>query len=188
MRARFIIISFLIFTLFLLGCSKAQTSKAVSEDPFERVYNLDPQRKFIHTQIKDVQFDDLVTGKTIHLDQLSDKVVIIESFSVGCPACAEGIKLYNYIYDKYGDNIQIVYVNINPSDTKEDILNIKQKYNGRDWIWVKYSPALQDFSSSLKIYGNEITYIVKNNTIEYADSYSVPLSRIENALKEILAT
>jgi len=187
MKARFIIISFLIFTLFLLGCNKAQTSQAVSQDPFEKVYNLDPQRKFIGTQIKDVHFSDIIKGKTINFDQLSDKIVIIESFSVGCPACAEGIKQYNQIYDKYGSRIQIIYVNIDPSDTEQDIQNIKQKYNGRDWIWVKYSPALQDFLSSFKINGNEITYIIKDNTVEYADSYAVPLSRIENTLERLLA-
>lgn len=186
MRTRFNLTLFFIFNLFLVACSKTQTN--VSQDPFEKVYNLDPQRKFIDTQIKDVHFDDLVTGKTIHFDQLSDKIVIIESFSVGCPACAAGIRQYNEIYDKYGDDVQIIYLNINPSDSEQDILDIKQKYNGRDWIWVKYSLVLQDFLSSLKINGNEITYIVKNNTIEYADSYAVPFSRIENALKEILAT
>ena len=103
-----------------------------------------------------------------------------------CPACVEGIKNYNYIYDKYGEKVQIVYLNINPADTAEDIINIKQRFNGRDWIWVKYSPEIKDFLLKYDIIGNDITYIVKDGKIVYADSLVAPISRIENVLIKVI--
>ena len=162
------------------------SGKVISEDPVERIYNLDPQRKYIGKVLSDLEFEDVVSGKTIKLSDLSDKVIIMESFSVGCPACAEGIKNYNQIYDTYGDEVQIIYLNINPADSSEDILNIKQRFNGRDWIWVKYSPKIDGFYSEYGINGNDITYMIKNNIIQYADGLSAPLSRIENNLKMVL--
>lgn len=163
------------------------SGKVISEDPVERIYNLDPQRKYIGKVLSDLEFEDVVSGKTIKLSDLSDKVIIMESFSVGCPACAEGIKNYNQIYDTYGDKVQIIYLNINPADSSEDILNIKQRFNGRDWIWVKYSPKIDGFYSEYGINGNDITYMIKNNIIQYADGLSAPLSRIENNLKVLLS-
>lgn len=161
--------------------------KVISEDPIERIYNLDPQRKYIGKVLSDLEFEEVVSGKTIKLSDLSDKVIIMESFSVGCPACAEGIKNYNQIYDTYGDKVQIIYLNINPAESSEDILNIKQRFNGRDWIWVKYSPKIDGFYSEYGINGNDITYMIKNNIIQYADGLSAPLSRIENNLKVLLS-
>jgi len=163
------------------------SGKVISEDPVERIYNLDPQRKYIGKVLSDLEFEDVVSGKTIKLSDLSDKVIIMESFSVGCPACAEGIKNYNQIYDTYGDKVQIIYLNINPADSSEDILNIKQRFNGRDWIWVKYSPKIDGFYSEYGINGNDITYMIKNNIIQYADGLSAPLSRIGNNLKVLLS-
>jgi len=164
-----------------------QISGVTTENPVERIYNLDPQRKYIGKVVSDFEFEDLVSGEIIKLSSLSDKVIIIESFSVGCPACAEGIKNYNQVYDKYGDKVQIIYLDINPADTEQDILNIKNKYSGRNWIWVKYSPKLDSFFSEYRIGGNDITYMIKDNTIKYADSLAAPLGRIENSLKVLLS-
>jgi len=155
-------------------------------DPVERLYNLDPQRQFIGANVDNVELRDIITGKNVNLDDFSDKVVVIESFSVGCPACAEGIKLFSQIYDKYGSNVVIVYVDINPADTEQDILNIKRKYDGKDWVWIKYASELQGFLSKYGIEGNDITYIIKNNKIEYADSLSAPFSRIDKAVGSLI--
>lgn len=179
----------ILLTLGLASCVKnnsAPTAKATNDNALERIYNIDPYRQYIGTQLENHAFTDIMTGKSFQLKDFSDKVIIFESFSVGCPACAEGIRNYNQIYDEYGNKVQIIYLNINPSDTEQDIRNIKQKYNGRDWLWVKFSPEIKDFLLKYNIVGNDITYIVKDSKVVYADSLSAPISRIENALVKVV--
>lgn len=186
-----LIIVILSTLLFVSSCntkSSSATSKTVS-DPLEKIYNSDPQRRFIGQTIveTDLPLKDIITGKTYTLNDLKGKPTIIETFSVGCPACAEGIKNYNYIYDKYKDKISIIYLNINPSDTADDILKIKEQYNGRDWIWVKFEGHLTQFLEKYDLIGNDKTLILdKGGTIAYADSLSAPVSRIENALIKVI--
>lgn len=190
MKNKYLLIFFAVIALFLLGCSTTSktipTSKATTQDTIERIYNSDPYRQYIGTQLENYKFTDIITGNTFEIKDFANKVMIFESFSVGCPACAEGIRNYNQIYDKYGKNVQIIYLNINPADTEQAILNIKQKYNGRDWIWVKFSPEIKDFLLKYDIVGNDITYIVKDNKIVYADSLLVPVSRIENSIIKVI--
>ena len=162
------------------------TSKTINQDPIERIYNADPYRQYIGTEVENHKFTDIITGNAFEIKDFANKLIIFESFSVGCPACAEGIRNYNQIYDKYGKNAQIIYLNINPADTEQDIKNIKQKYNGRDWIWVKFSPEIKDFLLKYDIVGNDITYIVKDSKIVYADSLSAPVSRIENSIIKVI--
>ena len=191
-KRTFIIIPLLAVLLFVIGqlVTRANRSGSVARppvDPVERIYELDPARKMIGTRVDNFAFADLVSGKTVRLSELADKIVIFEGFSVGCPACAAGIEKYNQIYDKYAPRVQIVYLNLNPADTALDIFDIKTNYQGRDWIWVKNSPELAAFLGRYKIVDNEMTYILKNNEIVYADSLSAPIERIENALRQALA-
>lgn len=76
----------------LAGCQgKKDVTDTAVNDPTERLYDLDPQRQFIGANVDPVEFNDLITGQTFRLSDLSDKIIIFESFSVGCPACAEGL-------------------------------------------------------------------------------------------------
>jgi len=183
-------ITFVIFVIILLfglaSYYNITTSKTINQDPIERIYNADPYRQYIGTEVENHKFTDIITGNAFEIKDFANKLIIFESFSVGCPACAEGIRNYNQIYDKYGKNAQIIYLNINPADTEQDIKNIKQKYNGRDWIWVKFSPEIKDFLLKYDIVGNDITYIVKDSKIVYADSLSAPVSRIENSIIKVI--
>ena len=174
--------------LVVAGCtSTAKTTQTNKVDAAERIYNLDPQRKLIGQSVDDLHFKDILSGKTFHLDSdFKDRVVIIETFSIGCPACAEGINNYNKLYDKYGDDIQIIYMDINELDTKEAILDIKDQFNGRDWIWLDVQGSLLPFFDKFNIYANEQTFIINEGVIAYADSFKVPLSRIENVLNTLV--
>lgn len=181
----------LIVVVLIVGQGIVRTNRAAPSrllgDPIARIYESDPARKMIGTTVADFAFDDLVSRRKVQLTELKDKVVVIESFSVGCPACAEGIKKYNQIYDRYAPQVQIVYLNISPADTALDIFDIKVNYRGRDWIWVKHSPEMAQFLLRYKLIENDMTYILKNNQIVYADSLSAPIERVEGAIREALA-
>lgn len=183
---KFIIAFLVVISVFLAGCSgNSATGAATSTEDrltnLDRIYNLDPAREYIGQEMGDVHFKDLVSDETYHLQEdFAGKVVIIETFSVGCPSCAEGIKNFNKLYDKYGDKIQIIYLGILERDTEESILGIKESYDGRDWIWTKYAGNLLPFYDQYNIYANEQTFIVgKDGTIVYADSFKFPLERMD---------
>lgn len=180
-----LVVVVLIVGQWVTRANRTVTSRPLG-DPIARIYESDPARKMIGTTVEDIAFDDLVSRRKVQLAELQDKVVVIESFSVGCPACAEGIKKYNALYDRYAPKMQIVYLNINPADTALDIFDIKVNYEGRDWIWVKHSPELAPFLSRYKLNENDMTYILKNNQIVYADSLNAPAERIEGAIREAL--
>ena len=186
MKQGYIITILAALSLLLAACSGNQATGAATstEDrltQLERLYNLDPAKDYIGQQMGDVHFKDMITGKTFHLEEdLAGKVIVIESFSVGCPSCAEGIKSYNKLYDKYGDDIQIIYLGILDRDTEESILEIKESYNGRDWIWVEFAGNLLPFYDQYNIYANEQTFIIgKDGTIVYADSFKFPFESMD---------
>lgn len=175
--------------LSIVSCTRSETtttSKATTQDTLEKIYNADPYRQYIGTEVENHKFTDVITGNTFEIKDFANKVIIFESFSVGCPACAAGIKNYNYIYDKYKDKVTIIYLNINPYDTEENIIGIKKQYNGKDWIWVKFDENLKPFLDKYDLIGNDITYIIKDSKVVYADSLSAPISRVENALVKVI--
>jgi len=173
--------------LLIAGCSSNQSTDS-SLSSIDRIYSLDPQRKLIGETVNDFHFIDLVTGEQVHFDEVyKDKVVMIQSFSVGCPACVQGIKDFNYFYDKYGDEIEVIYMDISSADSSELILSTKEQFDGRDWLWTEHQGSLLPFYEQMNFYMNDMTVIVdKSGKIAYADSFVVPLARLENALVETI--
>jgi len=189
MKNNYVIGIFLAFLLIIVGCApKNLDSSNEKVDPIERIYNLDPQRKIIGMAISDLHFVDSIENKQIHIDEVyKDKIVMIQSFSQGCPACVQGIKEYNYLYDKFGDKIEVVYMDIDPNDKAEDVQGVKTQYNGGDWLWTHYQGSLLPFYEQFNFYANDMTIILdRQGNVAYADSFSVPTSRLENALNELV--
>jgi len=188
------VIAFLILVSVLLAAcgSPEPTGNTAAENNLDRlarlekIYSIDPQKEQEGKQLGDVHFDDIISGKTNHLDEIG-KIVIVETFSVGCPSCAELIKEYNVLYDKYGDDIEIIYLGVSEEDTKDAILEIKELYNGRDWLWVEFDPELTPFYDDINMYTNEQTFVIdKDLVIKYADSFKTPMSKIEAAITELI--
>lgn len=183
-----ILVFILTLTIFILtGCSnKAEIdNNKVTMSAVDRIYSLDPQRQFIGKDIEDMHFIDINTDKQIHFDEINkNKVVMIQSFSNGCPACVRGIAEYNELYEKY--DIEVIYLDINPDDSQEVIKSVKKNFNGGDWIWADYQGTLLPFYETYKFRANDMTFIIdKGGKIVYADSFSVPRERLENELEKL---
>ncbi len=168
----------MVLVLVMAGCSSGIAPKrnGNSDSAVDRIYNLDPQREFIGEKVDDFHFIDIITNKQVHFDEVyEDKVVFIQSFSIGCPACVQGIIDYNKLYEKYGEKIEIIYMDINPDDTEEDILSAKEEFNGKDWLWADYQGSILPFYEKFNVRMNDMTFIIdKNGKIAYADSFQVP--------------
>ena len=175
-----------VLVIIVTGCTNEDVKEInVGLSAVDRIYSLDPQRNFIGQDIGDAHFINIITNEQVHLDEIyKDKVVMIQSFSNGCPACVQGISEYNKLYQKY--DIEVVYMDINPDDTPETIKAVKEEFNGRDWIWANYQGSLLPLYEKFNIKLNDMTFIIdKEGKIVYADSFTVPLERLENELNKL---
>lgn len=187
-KIKYVVGLILVSLILIAGCATNSNQTSDISSSVERIYNLDPQRKFIGETVDDFHFIDIITNEQVHFDEVyKEKVVFIQSFSIGCPACVQGIIDYNELYEKYGEKIEIIYMDINPDDAKEDILSVKEEFNGKDWLWVDYQGSILPFYEKFNVRMNDMTFIIdKKGKIAYADSFQVPLSRLENALAELI--
>lgn len=183
------LLGLLILTSVFLSACTSNVIKTTNTEPakfsVDKIYDLDPQRDFIGQKIGDSHFVNIITGSQVHLDEIyKDKVLMIQSFSNGCPACVRGIVEYNEFYEEY--DIEIIYMDINPGDTVETIIATKEDFNGKDWVWANYQGSLLPFYEEFNFVVNDMTIIVdKSGTIVYADSFSVPKERLENELNKL---
>lgn len=179
------ILGLLIALLILVSACTSRTNTDPAKSAVDKIYDLDPQRDFIGQKIGDAHFLNILTDSQVHLDKVyKDKVVMIQSFSNGCPACVRGIEEYNELYEEY--DIEVIYMDISPVDTIESIIAIKEDFNGKDWIWANYQGSLLPIYEKFNIRMNGMTFIIdKTGTIVYADSFTVPKERLENELNKL---
>ena len=176
----------LLSVLLLAGCTSSQESSN-GADVFEKIYASDPQRAHVGKELQSgYSFVD-IQGNSFTIESLKGKPLVIETFFVSCPSCAQTIKNFRELHDKYGDKITIIYFDINPADTNQDIAELKEKYNGGDWLWVKYDENSASFLQSNGIRGSDITYIVdKKGFIRDAYSIIPPVQRLDKSIAELI--
>ena len=74
-------------------------------------------------------------GNKISLSDLTDRIVILD-LMMNCPTCEEQISHLKEVHKSFGNQIIIISVDIDPSDTEEDVRQIKEKHNA-DWIFAR---------------------------------------------------
>jgi thiol-disulfide isomerase/thioredoxin len=168
--------------ILLSGCTQTTQRETQPVDAAERIYSLDPVRAMIGKEIPQLEFTDLVSGNKITSSDLKTKVVLVNSFLIGCPSCLAEIPKLNQLHEKYGNRVMIVQLDINPDDNPEKLLRIKNEQNGADNVWTIAPTAAQQ----LNMKGPDYTYIIKNGKITYADSFVVPVERLERFIDEAL--
>ncbi|MBI2672846.1 hypothetical protein HYX19_01160 [Candidatus Woesearchaeota archaeon] len=192
MKIKYLLVGIVILVigvLFLLGSNlngnSVQNIDAEKSNFIGSIIKNDPSYRKIGISLIGYYVDDIISGKRMPLDN-KEIPIIIEGFYVGCPSCVAGIKEYNKLYDEYGGKILIIYLNINPKDTKEDILNIKKQTNGRDWVWVEYSEKYNGLFEKLGLVGSGQTYLIKNGVVVYGDSLEGFMDNLRGELRKIL--
>jgi thiol-disulfide isomerase/thioredoxin len=185
-----LVIGCLIFSLLVFtGCTTAVKSNENVEklSTADRLANLDPQKVLVGTEMGDYHFQDSINKNQVHIDELfQDKVLIIQSFSNGCPACVDGISEYAELYEKYEGRIEILYMDINHNEDADVVREVKETYGGGNWIWTHYQGSLLPFYEEYNFNVNDMTIIVdKGGRIAYADSFAYGLPKIEAELGKL---
>jgi len=175
------LVFFILLALLVASCTPKTQSSVPQSDFVERLYASDPARQMIGARLPSISFTDLVSKEKVSLDKLKG-VVLINSLILGCPSCLEEIPKLNQLHDTYGDKLTIIQVDINPKDTQEQLMKVKQEIHGQDYVWT-ISP---EAGKALNMSAPDVTYIVKNGKIVYGDSMVVPVERLDRFVQEAL--
>lgn len=86
-------------------------------------------------------------GRTLSLDDLKGKVVLVEFWATWCPPCRESIPELEALYrDFFGKDFEIVGISLDDPDSKEDVKRFVKEYG------MTYPVAIDDGKVS-KAYG-----------------------------------
>jgi len=124
------------------------------------------------------------TGKKFNLSDYAGTPIIINVWATWCGPCVYELPSYQNMYDKYGQKVQFMIINI---EDKYDIENVKSFVNSNDFTF----PVFYDWDSSALIaYGTgyiPITIAINSQgDITYNSVGSLEESELEGIIKELL--
>ena len=84
-----------------------------------------------------------IYGRQFSLSDFRGKVVILDFFYIDCPACREEIPHLKAVKDKFGAQVIIISISVNPGDTDEELREFAEDY-GITWRVARDTADLAD--------------------------------------------
>jgi peroxiredoxin len=84
-------------------------------------------------------------GKTISLNQLKGKVVILDFYFIGCSGCMLSLKPLNLIYEKY-KNKDLIIVSLTERDSKKAVLDFEKRYKIQYTGYINAAAAVKSYN------------------------------------------
>lgn len=123
-------ISVLIVIMFTLAVGIYANGEKVREDNFiietEETTQGSSNNSGINIEVVDFKLDTLDDG-IVELEKLKGKPTIVNFFASWCPPCRQEIPDFNNIYQKYGEKVNIVGINI--QEDKETVKKMVEELN-----------------------------------------------------------
>lgn len=117
-------------------------------------------------------------GNKISLSDFAEQIVILD-LMMNCPTCEEQIEHLKAVHKSFGNQIIIISVDIDPSDSEEDVKKIKEKHNA-DWIFARDTDNLL---GKYKVAGMRNLYVINYDRVITFSSEKVV--ETEGLVKEI---
>ena len=164
MKHKNLLIFFVIFLIFTLGCnSKSQevpnTIKNLEKFKLLTIEHPNkPAPSFTLTDDKGNKFTN---------NDLKGKVYVVQGFAPGCSSCAREIAALNKVYNRFKDKgLEIISLDV-ANENINGAIDTKKQFNGGNWRW---AVDLDDVAVKFGIRTLESTYIVdKEGIIRYKD-------------------
>ncbi len=131
-----IIISLVILAVALLGCARQPATMDDIKDKTSNNKDLD---------WKDIELEDIKTGKKFKISDFKNKPILLETFAVWCPTCKKQQDQIKKLHNKIGDDVISISVAIDPTENKDIIKEHFDRY-GYDWF---FAVDKSDFSKKL---------------------------------------
>jgi thiol-disulfide isomerase/thioredoxin len=78
-----------------------------------------------------------IDGNSFKLSDFKGKVVIIDFMATWCGPCRRQMPYYGTIWEKYGETIVIISIDIDPNESEQTLRNFSQDFPYATWIWAK---------------------------------------------------
>lgn len=88
------------------------------------------------TLASDFSLIDL-NGNNFKLSDYQGKVVVIDFMATWCGPCRLEMPHYRTIWEKYGDEIALMSIDIDPRESEETLRNFAQEFPYATWIWAR---------------------------------------------------
>lgn len=125
-----IIVSVLIFSLFLYACVPLAAPPSASQAPSENSSAVD---------WKTFPLTDVRTGETFRISDFAGKSVLVESFAVWCPVCTKQQQEFLKLHQELGDSFISISLDTDPNEDAQKVLEALQE-RGFTWLFA-VSPA-----------------------------------------------
>lgn len=78
-----------------------------------------------------------------------------------CPTCVAGEKVFKQIHNKYGNNVQLITVDMDPlQDTEQDLKDFQRQYGG-EWTHLIYKEY--ELTKKYKVKQLEEVFLIDSN-------------------------
>lgn len=119
-----IVLVLLIFGLLTVSCSNSERNNP---------RDLSKQEQQIDKTIWNSTFQDL-EGNEVSVQDFQGKVVMVDFWETWCGPCLQVFPVMDSLQNEYPDDFVVIAVNLNDSDTIEDVKSFRQK-NDYDFIY-----------------------------------------------------
>jgi len=92
-----------------------------------------------------------MNSQTFKLSDFQDKVVVLDFMATWCKPCRIQMNELIEVWQKYGDQIVIISVAIDPMETDEELNSFFEEYEDATWIHAKDAPKLTQYHKVVAI-------------------------------------
>lgn len=88
------------------------------------------------TLATDFSLTDL-EGNSFRLNDFRGKIILIDFMATWCVPCRREMPHYGEVWEKYGDEIVLMSIDIDPRESEDDLRSFVQEFPYASWIWAK---------------------------------------------------
>lgn len=125
-----------------------------------------------------------IDDKTFTLDSFSDKILVVTSGAAWCPTCILEAKNMNPVFQEFKDKeVEFMTVDIDPIDDEKAVAAFQRQY--APWHNI-HSAQAQKMIKDYGFWRFEITYIIKNGRVRFADVAITDTEVLRSELNKVL--
>ncbi|MFD1036937.1 TlpA family protein disulfide reductase [Virgibacillus byunsanensis] len=122
-----------------------------------------------------------INGQTINLSE--KKPTLIYFMATWCPTCVGLEKVFAQIHEQYGDKVQLLTVDVDPSiDTKEQLAQFQKKYGGN---WPHVLDENQEITKQFQVKQLEEVALINKKGEQVFQDVNPSFEKLKSALSDI---
>jgi len=125
-----------------------------------------------------------MNGQTFELSDYQDKIVVLDFMATWCKPCRIQMNELIEVWQKYGDQIVIISVAIDPMETDEELNSFFEEYEEATWIHAKDAPELTQYHEVVAI--PTLVIIDQNGNIVFRHAGVTSASELINEIEKVI--